>query len=489
MIIASPQHYSRNALAVILALAALSLVPMHAQTATTLSQVAKIYVEPFSGKRGASQIRDEVLSRLGHDHKLTIVTNVSEADAVLKGTGEIWTKGYIGTNPRAAGSNRSAVYGGYLSLKLEGKDAQPLWSYLVTPAGSLSGAITTDLADRGAKLLMIAVAQGRSSTPANATSSSPEGAKSSAAKRTLKGAGATFPAPLYQDWFQTFREIHPEVDIVYDAVGSEQGIRRLLDGQTDFAASDLPTLPPGAALQRFATVLGGVVPIYNLRNIGRELRFTPEILAGIYLGKITRWDDPAIRAVNHGLNLPNEPIAVFHRSDGSGTTHAFTDFLSRAVPDWKTSIGSGSTVSWPAGTGAEGNDGVATQVAQTPNSIGYVELTYAVQHELSFGSVRNAAGVFISANLETVAAAAQSAIGAPDPAVAIGNAPGSNSYPIASFTWIVLPMPVAADNRAALEQLLRWALTSGQKQCSALGYAPLPKELASRELQAIAQLK
>jgi phosphate ABC transporter phosphate-binding protein len=366
---------------------------------------------------------------------------------------------------------------------------QPLWSYLITPGtGSLSGAITTDLGSRGAKLLMTAVGQGKTTTHTGPASSA-EGATPSTTKQTLKGGGATFPAPLYQEWFQTFRQIHPEIDIVYDPVGSEEGMRRLLVGKTDFAASDVPASPEGVTLQRFATVLGAVVPIYNLKNVGRELRFTPEILAGIYLGKISRWDDPAIHAVNRGLSLPNAPIAVFHRSDGSGTTYAFTDFLSHTDPAWKSAVGSGSTVSWPAGIGAEGNSGVASQVERTPNSIGYVELTYAVQHELSFGSVRNAAGNFVSANLETVAAAAHSATGARDPAGVIGNPPGSNSYPIYSFTWIVLPMPVATDHRSAFEQLLRWMLTSGQKQCSALGYAPLPRELASRELEALVQLK
>ena len=474
----------RPLVAMVLLSATLSL----AQTAATLSQVGKIYVEPFSGKRGAHEIRDEVLNRLRRDHTLTIVASASQADAVLKGTGEIWTQGYISTNPRASGSNRRPVYGGYLSVTLEGRDAQALWSYLVTPAGSLSGAITTDLAARASKLLVTALAHVNAAEAANHSSgtvASPE----SGAKQTLRGSGATFPAPLYQAWFQSFRQLHPEIEVAYDPTGSEQGVQLLLAGQVDFAASDVPVSPSEANLQRFATVLGAVVPIYNLKGLDRELRFTPEILAGIYLGKITRWDDPALRAVNHGLSLPKAAIEVVHRSDGSGTTYAFTDFLSRTVPGWNSSVGMGTTVSWPTGTGAKGNDGVATRVGDTPNSIGYVELTYAIQHELSFGAVRNAAGAFVAASLDSVAAAAQSAVGAADPAAAIVNAGGAAAYPIASFTWIVLPPSLSASNRTVIAQLLQWMLTSGQRQCSALGYTPLPKELAARELQSLAQLK
>jgi phosphate transport system substrate-binding protein len=457
-----------------------------AQTASTLSQVAKVYVGPFTGNRGAEVIRGELLNRLRHDSAIAIVPTASQADAILKGTGDIWLKGYIGNNPRAIASNRSAVYGGYLSLTLEGGSGQPLWSYLVTPGPSLSSSIASELGSRAAKLLSAAIVQGRRAGTTAAIPTQPEATFT--AGHTLKGGGATFPAPLYQEWFQSYRQLHPETQIDYQAIGSEQGINRLTAGQLDFAASDLSTLPADSSLQRFATVLGAVVPIYHLQGVDRDLRFTPELLAGIYLGKITRWNDPAIRAVNRGLSLPDAAITVIHRSDGSGTTAAFTGFLARRVPDWK-AVGAGSTVAWPTGTGAEGNAGVAALVRQTQNSIGYVELTYAIQQELSFGSVRNAAGSFISASLESVAAAAQSVAGSPDPSAAIGVTTASTAYPIASFTWIVLPAPVPAGTRAALTDLLRWMLTSGQKQCSALGYAPLPKELASRELQSLSLLK
>ena len=468
------------------ALALAGGVVVQAQTASTLAQVRKIYVEPFSGKRGADEIRNEVIDRLRHDPALTIVNSASQSDAVLKGNGEIWISGYIGNNPRAQASNRSPIYSGYLSLTLEGVNAQPLWSYLVTPAGSFSGAITSSLAGHGAKLLLTAVAHDKESGASSANASIPN---ATTAQQSLKGAGATFPAPLYQAWIESFRQIHPEIHISYDGVGSEEGIQRLLDKQIDFAASDAATSPPGAMLQRFATVLGAVVPIYNLSGIDHELRFTPEILAGIYLGKITRWDAPEIRAVNHGLNLPNAPIAVVHRSDGSGTTYAFTDFLTKTSPAWKAAIGLGTTVRWPVGTGAVHNDGVAALVEKTPNSIGYVELTYAIQNELSFGSVRNAAGAYITASLESVAAAAQSASATSGATPSITDAPGKTSYPIASFTWIVLPEPVSVSGRIAITQMLQWMLTSGQKLSSALGYAPLPHELANRELQSLTQLK
>jgi len=487
------QKLCRSLRRLISATIALSLVCLisgtsRAQSAATLAQVHKIYVEPFSGKRGAQEIRNEVVDRLKHDPALTLVASAAQSDAVLRGNGEIWTTGYISNNPRASASNRSPVYSGYLSLTLEGGDAQPLWSYLVTPSGSFSSAITSNLADHGARLLLTAVAHEKGSSGSAASSITPA-LTAQTAQTTLKGAGSTFPAPLYQTWIQSFHQLHPEIGLTYEAVGSEQGVQRLVDRQIDFAGSDVPTSPPGTALQRFATVLGAVVPIYNLPGVDRELRFTPEILAGIYLGKITHWDDPGIRAVNHGLSLPNAAIAVVHRSDGSGTTYAFTDFLTKTSPAWKSAIGACSTAPWPVGAGAAGNDGVAALVQQTPYSIGYVELTYAIQRELSFGSVRNSAGAFITANLESVAAAAQSAALASDVALSITNAPGKAAYPIASFTWIVLPAPVPAGERNAIAQMLQWMLTSGQKQSSALGYASLPHELASRELQSLSQLK
>ena len=457
-----------------------------AQGASTLAQVKKIYVEPFVGKRGTTEIRNEVIDRLRHDRGLTVVNNAAQSDAVLKGTGDIWISGHISNNPRAHSSNSSPVYSGYLSLTLEGGDSQPLWSSLVTPNNSPSGAITYNLADHGAKLLLAAVARDRANGSAVASRSIPNG---TVAQQSLRGAGATFPAPLYRAWIESYRHIHPGVHISYDAVGSEEGIERLVGKKVDFAASDIATTQPGTQLQRFATVLGAVVPVYNLPGLDRTLRFTPEILAGIYLGKITRWNAAEIRNINQGLSLPNAPITVVHRSEGSGTTYAFSDFLSKTSPEWKAAIGAGSTVQWSTGTGAAGNDGVAELVEKTPNSIGYVELTNAIQHELSFGQVRNAAGVFVSASLESVAAAAQASLASAGTTLSITAAPGKTSYPIATFTWIVVPETVPEADRNAIVQMLQWMLTAGQKQSSALGYQPLPRELANRELQSLSQIK
>jgi len=473
------------------ALALLSLAgnASQAPSAASLAQVSKIYVEPFAGKRGASEIRGQVIGLLKHNPSLTIVSSADQADAVLKGNGEIWTTGYISTNPRAAESSRNPIYSGFLSLTLEGGNGQALWSYLVTPAGSFSSAITTNLASRGANLLLTAVDREKGSS-AGATTTGANAAPANSGRQRLEGAGGTFPAPLYQAWIQTFHQIHPEIEIAYLPVGSEKGIQRLLDQQVDFAASDVADSPPGTNLQRFATVLGAVVPIYNLHpGPERSLHFTPEILAGIYLGKITRWNDPIIRAANRGVNLPDAAIALFHRGDGSGSTYAFTDFLTKTSPEWKSAVGTGSTVRWPAGTEAVGNDGVAVQVKQTPNSIGYVELTYAVQRELSYGAVRNPAGAFVTANLETVGAAARTSLMSADLAVSITNAPGKDAYPIASFTWIVLPALVPEGKKGPIRQMLQWMLTSGQKQSPALGYAPLPHDLAGRELESVSQLK
>jgi phosphate ABC transporter phosphate-binding protein len=470
-------------------LAIFSLLParLSAQTAASLDEVKKIYVEPFTGKRGAQEIREEFVDRLKHDPRLSVVANPSQSDAVLKGNGEIWATGHIATNPRAASSNRSPVYSGYLSLTVEGRNAQPLWSYLVTPSGPLSGGITASLAGHGVKLLDAAI--GHEKRTAASGSAPLTVLPNPALQTTLDGAGGTFPAPLYQAWIGSFHQLHPEIEVSYSAVGSEQGIQRLLDGKSNFAASDAPVSPDRANLQHFATVLGAIVPIYNVAGLDRSLRFTPEILAGIYLGNISRWDDPLIRAANQGSKFPHAQIAVVHRSDGSGTTYAFTDYLTKTVPAWK-SVGTGTTVPWPVGIGFAGNDGVATSVQRTPNSIGYVELTFAIQRELSFGAVRNRAGNFVSASLESVAAAAKSAAPLPSAAMrSIVDAPGKDAYPIASFTWILLPMPVPAKDRSPLIQFLQWMLTSGQKQSSSLGYAPLPRELADRELQSFVQLK
>jgi phosphate transport system substrate-binding protein len=241
-----------------------------------------------------------------------------------------------------------------------------------------------------------------------------------------------------------------------------------------------------------ASALGAVVPIYNLQNADRYLNFTPETLAGIYSGSIKKWDDRAIKASNPGIALPDKNIVVIHRSDGSGSTFAWTDYLSKISPEWKEHVGANTTVSWPVGEGAERSEGIAAMVRQTPNSIGYVELIYAVQNELSFGAVRNAAGNFVKADLPSVTAAASSGaqISNSDFRISITNAPGKQAYPIATFTWLLLPADRGhTEKTGALLEFLQWMLTAGQKQCAGLGYAPLPSAVASKELQFLDTIK
>jgi len=348
----------------------------------------------------------------------------------------------------------------------------------VTPSKFAWASIADDLATNLVKELLHA--RQENTTPAIAP-----GNKSSLARTDLAGAGATFPAPLYRKWFQSFQQLHPEVHISYEAVGSEAGPRKLAANTVDFAASDVTSLGDGAHYRHIASVLGGVVPIYNLENVNQDLKFTPETLADIYLGKVKKWNDPEIKSSNHGVNLPDRDIVVVHRSDGSGTTYVWSDFLSKVSGNWKNSVGTGSLLKWPTGTGVEGNEGVASAVQTTPNSIGYVELVYAIQHQLSFGAVRNSSGEYIRANLNSLAEAAKTATTAAniDSPASITNPPGKEAYPIASFTWLLFPESITDPaKKAALFELVQWILTSGQKECSALGYAPLPHEVAARQL-------
>jgi len=458
------------------------------QNAQSLGGVKKVYVDAFSGGKAADQLRANLIKRLKRDN-YQVADSPADADAVVKGDGQVWIKGYLTTNWRAPTTNRQPVYGGYLSVEVVGKDGKALWSYLVTPGKLVWTSITDDLTGT---LMKQWIAAAREPNPA-ASASQPN---PNLTQTVLHGAGATFPAPLYRKWFQTFEQRNPQVRITYDAVGSEEGAQRLAAGEVDFAASDVsspdlgnPHLPTN--FRRIATVLGAVVPIYNVSGLTEDLRFTPEVLAGIYLGRIRKWNDPEIRKWNRGADLPDQEIVVVHRADGSGTTYTLTDFLTKTSPEWKTAVGMGTHVNWPVGVGKEGNDGVASEVQSTPNAIGYVELVYAIQHQLSFGTVRNSSGEFIRAGLDTLAEAARSATSDNSELPAsITNAAGKGAYPVATFTWILLPADIKdRAKEAALVEVLKWMVTDGQRECSALAYAPLPRELADRELQLINSFK
>ena len=462
----------------------LATISLHAQTARDLSQVIKVFVSPMSGGSGAPELYQSLVKQLRKSGKFEVVATASQADAVIKGSGQIWVKGYFATSPRTPKANRQAIYAGFLSVEVYGADNAVIWSYLVTPSKVSWGSFSDNLADNLVRE-MVAAQEKRSPAP-----------KPGVAQTNLHGAGSTFAAPLYQKWFESFRRQHPDIVIGYDAVGSGLGTQLLVDHKVDFAASDvLPSdqgpLPSAAGFPRIATVLGGVVPIYNLKDLTQDLKFTPEALAGIYLGKITKWNDPMIKGANKGARLPDAGIVVIHGSDGSGTTYAWSDYLSKTSVEWKNSVGAGLTLNWPVGTGEEHNEGVAAAVQRTPNSIGYVELVYAIQHQLSFGAVRNASGEYIRADLESLAAAADSAMtGNPASPSSLTNAPGREAYPIAAFTFILLSQHENdSRKKAALLGLLHWMLTSGQKECSALGYAPLPRDLVNRQLLALDSFK
>ena len=313
----------------------------------------------------------------------------------------------------------------------------------------------------------------------------------------INGAGATFPYPIYSKWFDVFGKAHTDVQINYQSQGSGAGIRQLEAGTVDFGASDMPMTDEQLKKQKtpvlhFPTVMGAVVPTYNVAGVTGELNFTAEALAGVFLGTVKKWNDPEIAKANSGVKLPDNDILVVHRSDGSGTTFIWTDFLSKASADWKQKVGSGTSVNWPVGLGAKGNEGVAGLVKQTPNAFGYVELIYAVQNNMPYGKVRNAAGTFIKASLATVTAAAAGAAKSmpEDFRVSITNAPGKEAYPISSFTWLLIPDRISdGAKKKAIITFLQWMLGPGQGMTEALSYAPLPKSVVSKELKQVSKIQ
>ena len=316
------------------------------------------------------------------------------------------------------------------------------------------------------------------------------------AQTTLNGAGATFPNPMYQKWFSEYHKAHPDVQINYQSIGSGGGIRQVLAGTVDFGASDGPMTDEQLAQSKtkilhIPTVLGADVPAYNIPGVTAELKFTPEALAGIFMGKITTWNDPAIAGPNPGVKLPNQPIVVVHRSDGSGTTYIWTDYLSKVSPEWQSQVGKGVSVRWPVGLGGKGNEGVAGMIRQMQGAIGYIELIYAIENKITYGVVRNAAGNFVKASLESVTAAAGSVKSMPaDFRVSITNPPGKDAYPISSFTWLLIPeQSKDAAKGKILADFLNWMVNDGQKMTAELAYAPLPESVAAKVKAEIKQVR
>jgi phosphate transport system substrate-binding protein len=312
---------------------------------------------------------------------------------------------------------------------------------------------------------------------------------------TLNGAGATFPYPMYSKWFSEYHKAHSDVEINYQSIGSGGGIRQVQAGTVDFGASDGPMSDEQLAqakvkILHIPTVLGAVVPAYNIPGVTGEVKFTPEALAGIFLGKITSWNDKAITGANPGMNFPSQPIIVIHRSDGSGTSYIFTDYLSKVSNDWKSGPGKGTSVKWPVGLGGKGNEGVAGMVRQMEGALGYVELIYAVQNKIPYGSVKNSAGDFVKASLESVTQAAASVKSMPaDFRVSITNPPGKDAYPISSFTWLLIPLQSKDANKSRiLVDMVNWCETEGQGMTKELSYAPLPANVVAKVKEAIKQV-
>ena len=307
----------------------------------------------------------------------------------------------------------------------------------------------------------------------------------------LNGAGATFPYPMYSKWFSEYHNEHSNIEINYQSIGSGGGIRQVIAGTVDFGATDGPMTDEQLAESKVKvlhvpTVLGSVVPAYNIPGVSAELKFTPELLAGIFLGKITNWNDPAIAKVNPGVKFPNQSITVVHRSDGSGTTYVWTDYLSKISTEWQGNVGKGTSVKWPVGLGGKGNEGVAGNIRQLPGSLGYIELIYAVQNKIPYGDVQNSSKNFIKASLASTTAAAAGVKMPADFRVSITNPPGKDAYPIASFTWLLIPTnPKDATKGKVLKDFLFWMLDKGQTMTEALSYAPLPKQVIELEKAAI----
>ncbi len=310
---------------------------------------------------------------------------------------------------------------------------------------------------------------------------------------TLVGAGSTFVNPMMAKWASEYHKLHPDIQINYQSIGSGGGIRQISEGTVDFGATDGPMTDEQLAASKVGKILhvplvmGADVPAYNIPGVSQELRFTPEALAGIFLGTITKWNDPRLTKENPGVNLPDQSIIVVHRSDGSGTTYIWTDYLSKVSPEWNSSVGKGTSVRWPVGLGAKGNEGVAGMIRQMAGTVGYVELIYAEQNKITFGTVRNSAGTYVKASIESVTEAAGSAQIPADFRYSITNAPGKTAFPISGTTWLLLPeSPKDANKRKMVVQFTQWVITDGQSMAPSLSYAKLPASLVTRLEAALA---
>lgn len=320
-------------------------------------------------------------------------------------------------------------------------------------------------------------------------------ALSTAQAQTITAAGATFPYPIYSKWFSEYSAAHPGVQINYQSIGSGGGIKQVCSGTVDFGASDMPMTDDllkscGVKLVHIPTVLGADVPAYNVPGVTAELKFSQSAIADIFLGNITNWNDPRIAKDNPGIHLPDQKIIVVHRSDGSGTTFIWTDFLSKVSKEWAGGPGKGTAINWPTGVGGKGNEGVSGYIRQLPGAIGYVELIYALQNHINFGSVQNADGKFVKASIDGVTAAAATAKIPADYRVSITNAPGPNVYPVSSFTYLLIPLqPKNMANEKIMKDLFSWCINSGESEVSNLSYAPLPDSLKQKVLQTVYALQ
>ena len=458
--------------------------------------VHSVFVAPPKGGK-PDALGQRVTAKLRQSGGVQVVNDERQADAVLHIDGVFWPIGSMTLNPRSQ-SGGFTNYQGYASVDLDAPSGQVLWSYLATPKRFKMTGIVDNLADQISERLVATLKSGIAAATAGTATSSVKGA-------ALHAAGATFPAPLYLKWFQSFAEVPGGVAIRYDAVGSVKGLEALKAGKVELAASDIPPVDSSTAanfdanILRLPSVAGGIVAIYNVAGARDEIDLTGDVLADIYAGKVTHWNDPRIRALNRNTRLPDATIAVIHRSDGSGTSFVWTSYLALANPEWKSRVG--ASVDWPVGVGMAGNEGVADAVEKTPNSIGYVEMTFAIQHHLTYADVRNPAGRMIKASLDSITAAAQSSrsnganIGGP-----ILNSPDKDAYPIATFTWLAFPgsngpgssgpgSSADAQKRTSIKRFLQWMLVDGQRECSALGYAPLPRDLVKEEQRVVDGLK